>query len=179
MLPILTVGGAFARNNYWVELNGVESRAKLRGLSLINENQHADNWVKVLHNAPFCESDQLFKSIVDDEATSVFSGRIYVAKHAQKTNAYQSNKNIVLTETANSYSKPQLEIYADDVKCSHGSTSGQLNEDELFYLRARGIKEKEARKLLLYAFAANLVEQLNNDQFKDEVTKLIDQKFQN
>jgi Fe-S cluster assembly protein SufD len=175
----ITVGGAFARNNYWVELNGVESNAKLRGLSLLNEKQHADSWVKILHNSPYCESDQLFKSIVDDEATSVFSGRIYVAKHAQKTNAYQSNKNIVLTDTANSYSKPQLEIYADDVKCSHGSTSGQLNEDELFYLRARGIKEQEARKLLLYAFASNLVEQLDDEHFKNEVKGLIDTKFDN
>lgn len=175
----ITLGGAFARNNYWVELNGVESNAKLRGLSLLNENQHGDNWIKINHNAPFCESDQVFKSIVDNEATSVFSGRIYVAKHAQKTNAYQSNKNIVLTETANSYSKPQLEIYADDVKCSHGSTSGQLNEDELFYLRARGIKEQSARKLLLYAFAGNLVEQLDDELFKEEVRQLIDKKFEN
>jgi Fe-S cluster assembly protein SufD len=175
----ITIGGAFARNNYWIEQNGVESHAKLKGLSLLDNKQHADNWVKILHNAPHCESNQLFKSIVDDEATSVFSGRIFVAKHAQKTNAYQSNKNIVLTETANSYSKPQLEIYADDVKCSHGSTSGQLNEDELFYLRARGIKEQEARKLLLYAFAGNLVEQLDNEHFRDEVKKLIDQKFEN
>lgn len=174
----VTVGGAFARNNYWVELNGVESNAKLRGLSLLNAQQHSDNWIKMLHNAPFCESDQIFKSIVDDEATSVFSGRIYVAKHAQKTNAYQSNKNIVLTDTANSYSKPQLEIYADDVKCSHGSTSGQLNEDQLFYLRARGIKEQEARKLLLYAFAANLIDKLDDADFKEEVKKLIDQKFE-
>ncbi len=174
----VTIGGAFARNNYWVEMNGVESHAKLRGLSLLNDHQHADNWIRISHNAPFCESDQIFKAIVDDEATSVFSGRIYVAKHAQKTNAYQSNKNIVLTETANSYSRPQLEIYADDVKCSHGSTSGQLNEDELFYLRARGIKETMARKLLLYAFAGNLVEQLDDEHFKEEVKKLIDQKFE-
>lgn len=173
----ITIGGAMARNNYWVELNGVESHVKLRGLSLLNEEQHADNWVKVLHHAPHCESDQLFKSIVDDHSTSVFSGRIFVAKHAQKTNAYQSNKNIVLNDYANAYSKPQLEIYADDVKCSHGSTSGQLNEDELFYLRARGIKETEARKLLLYAFASNLVEQLDDEHFKDEIKKLIDQKF--
>lgn len=175
----ITIGGAFARNNYWIELNGVESFAKLRGLSLLNEQQLSDSWVKVLHNAPHCESDQLFKSILDDEATSVFSGRIYVARTAQKTNAYQSNKNIVLTDTANSYSKPQLEIYADDVKCSHGSTSGQLNEDELFYLRARGIKEQEARKLLLYAFAGNLVEQLDDEHFREEVKDLIDRKFEN
>ena len=175
----VTIGGAFARNNYWVEMNGVQSNAKLKGLSLLNDQQHADSWIKISHNAPFCESDQLFKSIVDDEATSVFSGRIYVAKHAQKTNAYQSNKNIVLKETANSYSKPQLEIYADDVKCSHGSTSGQLNEDELFYLRARGIREQEARKLLLYAFAKNLVEQVDDEHFRDEIKKLIDQKFDN
>jgi Fe-S cluster assembly protein SufD len=173
----VTIGGAFARNNYWVEQNGVESYAKLRGLALLNEKQHADSWIKVHHNAPYCESDQLFKSIVDDEATSVFSGRIYVAKHAQKTNAYQSNKNIVLTDTANSYSKPQLEIYADDVKCSHGSTSGQLNEDELFYLRARGIRESEARKLLLYAFAGNLIEQIDDESFREEIKLLVDQKF--
>lgn len=173
----VTIGGAFARNNYWIEQNGVESYAKLRGLALLNEQQHADSWVKVHHNAPFCESDQLFKSIVDDEATSVFSGRIYVAKHAQKTNAYQSNKNIVLKDTANSYSKPQLEIYADDVKCSHGSTSGQLNDDELFYLRARGIRETEARKLLLYAFAGNLIEQIDDEFFREEIKLLVDQKF--
>jgi Fe-S cluster assembly protein SufD len=173
----ITIGGAFARNNFWVELNGVESHAQLRGLCLLDADQHADNWVKILHNAPYCESNQLFKSIVDGEATAVFSGRIYVAKHAQKTNAYQTNKNIVLKETANSYSKPQLEIYADDVKCSHGSTSGQLNEDELFYLRARGIKEQEARKLLLYAFAANLVEQIGNELLREEIKTLVDKKF--
>lgn len=174
----VTIGGALARNNFWVELNGVEANAKLNGLSWLNENQQADNWVKILHNAPHCESDQLFKSVADDNATAVFSGRIYVAPNAQKTNAFQSNKNIVLQETANAYSKPQLEIYADDVKCSHGSTSGQLNEEELFYLRSRGIKESEAKKLLLYGFAANLIDRLDEENFKDEIKTLIDQKFQ-
>lgn len=177
-LTNLCIGGAFTRNNFFVELNGVQSNAKITGLNILDDTQHVDNWVKMHHHAPHCESDQLFKSIVDDTATSVFSGRIYVAKHAQKTNAYQSNKNIVLTDNANVYSKPQLEIYADDVKCSHGSTSGQINDDELFYLRARGIKESEARKLLLYAFAENILERIDDEFFRTEAQKVIDLKFE-
>src|SRR5690606_15028952 len=150
------VGSAFTRNNYTVNLDGEFANAKLAGLFIGNEQQHADSWVMINHNQPNCESDQVFKSIVDDSATSVFAGKIYVDQIAQKTNAYQSNKNIVLTDDANAYSKPQLEIYADDVKCSHGSTTGHIDDDALFYLRARGITEASARKLLLFSFAENV-----------------------
>lgn len=173
----IAIGGSFTRNNFQVELDGEQAYAKLTGLTIINEKQHSDNWVNILHNVPNCESDQLFKSLVDDESVSAFSGKIYVARDAQKTNAYQSNKNVVLSETANAYSKPQLEIYADDVKCSHGSTTGQIDEDALFYLQARGIRESVARKLLLYAFAENIVERLDDEKFREEVHDLIHQKF--
>jgi Fe-S cluster assembly protein SufD len=176
-LTNIAIGGSFTRNSFWVDLDGTHSNAKLTGLTILNEKQHSDAWVNIRHNQPECESDQLFKSIVNDESTSAFSGKIYVARDAQKTNAYQSNKNIVLTETANAYSRPQLEIYADDVKCSHGSTTGQIDDDALFYLRARGMKESTARKLLLYAFAENIVERLDEANFQEEVHDMIHQKF--
>lgn len=173
------VGSAFTRNNYTVNLDGEFANAKLAGLFIGNEQQHADSWVMINHNQPNCESDQVFKSIVDDSATSVFAGKIYVDQIAQKTNAYQSNKNIVLTDDANAYSKPQLEIYADDVKCSHGSTTGHIDDDALFYLRARGITEASARKLLLFSFAENVVERIHDEEFHTEIQGIIYQKFGN
>ncbi len=174
----ITIGSAFTRNNYTVNLDGEFANAKLAGLYVGNEKQHTDSWVLINHNQPNCESDQVFKSIVKDAATSVFAGKIYVDQIAQKTNAYQSNKNIVLSDEANAYSKPQLEIYADDVKCSHGSTTGHIDDDALFYLRARGISENSARKLLLFSFAENVVERIHNEEFHTEVQQLIYQKFE-
>lgn len=175
----VSVGSAFVRNNYTVHLNGEFANAKLAGLFIGNENQHADSWVLINHNQPNCESDQVFKSIVNDSSTSVFAGKIFVDQIAQKTNAYQTNKNIVLTDEANAYSKPQLEIYADDVKCSHGSTTGHIDDDALFYLRARGISESSARKLLLFSFAESVVERIHNEEFHAEIQNIIYQKFGN
>lgn len=173
----IAIGGSFTRNNFTLALDAPGAEARLTGLTIINGTQHSDSWVDMRHNAPRCESDQLFKTIVNDSSMAAFSGKIYVARDAQQTNAYQSNKNIVLAAAANAYSKPQLEIYADDVKCSHGSTTGQIDEEALFYLRARGVKESSARKLLLYAFAENIVERLDDPQFREEVHELIYQKF--
>lgn len=173
----IAIGGSFTRNNFQIYLNEKHSHAKLTGLTIINENQHSDSFVNIMHMAEECESDQLFKSIVQDNSVSAFSGKIFVDRSAQKTNAYQSNKNIVLSESANAYSKPQLEIYADDVKCSHGSTTGQIDDEALFYLQARGIKESTARKLLLFAFAENIIERLDDEIFKEHVHNLIHHKF--
>lgn len=173
------IGSAFTRNNYTVFLNGEFGNAQLAGLFVGKQQQHADSYVLMNHNQPNCESTQIFKSIVDDASTSVFSGKIYVDQIAQKTNAYQSNKNVVLNDEANAYSKPQLEIYADDVKCSHGSTTGQIDEEALFYLRARGISEASARKLLLFSFAENVVERIHLEDFHTEIQQLVFDKFEN
>lgn len=173
------IGSEFTRNNYTVFLNGEYGNAQLAGLFVGRNQQHADSFVLMNHNQPNCESTQIFKSIVDDASTSVFSGKIYVDPIAQKTNAYQSNKNVVLNDEANAYSQPQLEIYADDVRCSHGSTTGHLDEDALFYLRSRGISESSARKLLLFSFAESVVERIHSEEFHTEIQQLVFNQFDN
>lgn len=129
------------------------------------------------HASPNCESNQLYKNILDDHSQGVFNGKIFVRKDAQKTNAFQSSKNVLLSNTAVMNAKPQLEIYADDVKCSHGATTGQLDEDALFYFRSRGIGERDARALLNYTFASDVIEKINNDALKSNLLKLLSQKL--
>ncbi len=170
-------GEGIIRNNFTINLNQEEAYAGLRGLNLLTVNQHADSWVQMNHFSPNCISDQLFKSIVNDQATAVFTGRIYVARGAQKTNAYQSCRSIVLSEEAKVFARPQLEIYADDVKCSHGATTGQLNEEAVFYMQARGISKSTAQRIMLYAFASDILSKINDDAFCELVEELIESKF--
>ena len=126
---------------------------------------------------PHCYSNELYKGIIDGNGTGVFNGKIMVREDAQKTNAYQSNNNILLSDDATIYSKPQLEIFADDVKCSHGATTGQLNPDEMFYLQSRGIGKENARTLLLYAYASDVIDSIAIEELKDMIIKKLEMKL--
>lgn len=174
---IITLHAGLSRNNYYVRLNQPYCDSNLYGLFLCDRKQHVANFIMMNHNSPFCTSNQLFKGILDDEATGAFNGKIYVKQDAQKTKAYQRNNNILLSTKARMNSKPHLEIYADDVKCSHGATAGQLDNEAMFYLRSRGICEFEARHLLMYAFANEIVSEISVDVLKDRIIKLIDQRL--
>ncbi len=145
----ITLGSEWTRNNLSIALNGENCQSHLNGLFITNGTDLIDNHTAVHHNKPNCQSNQLYKGILDGKSTGTFNGKIFVERDAQKTNAYQSSKNILLSDDATINTKPQLEIYADDVKCSHGSTTGQLNEEALFYLRSRGLSVDSARNLLL------------------------------
>lgn len=149
----------------------------IKGITIIGEKQHVDHSTLVNHNSPNCESHQDYKGIFGDQSTGVFNGRIIVDKLAQKTNAFQANNNILISDKATINTKPQLEIFADDVKCSHGCTVGQLDEDALFYMRTRGIPKKEAQALLTYAFANNVLETVKIPELKQRINKLIANKL--
>jgi len=151
---VLTFNGGMIRNEFHVDLNDEGAEADIEGLYLMDKKQHVDNQVYMNHNKPNCNSNELFKGILDDEAEGVFNGYVYVARDAQKTNAFQKNNNILMTKTAKINTMPFLEIYADDVQCSHGATVGQLDEEAMFYIMQRGISYKDARMLLMFAFAA-------------------------
>ena len=139
---------------------------------------HIDNHTVVDNVKPNCFSNQLYKGIMDGSSTGVFNGKIFVQPDAQKTNAYQSNKNILLSDMASINTKPQLEILADDVKCSHGCTIGHLDDEGLFYLQSRGITEKNAKSLLLHAFADDILDKINLPDIRDYVDKLISQRLE-
>ncbi len=166
-----------SRNNIEIDLNGEHAETWLGGMFICGENQKMDNNTVIRHNVPNCTSRELFKYILDGESEGAFSGRILVAKDAQHTEAYQTNRNICLTKEARMHAKPQLEIYADDVKCGHGATTGQLDENALFYMRARGIGEKEARMMLLSAFTADILEQITVDAVRDRLRIMIEKRL--
>ncbi len=159
---LLNFGGAVVRNEIAAHLAGEGGNCDLYGLFMPTGTQHMDNHLRVEHEAPHCDSREFFKGILDEKGTGVFTGRIYVHKPAQKTDAKQSNMNLLLSPDAQIDTKPQLEIFADDVKCTHGATIGQMDEDALFYLRARGVDARSARSLLVYAFASETVEQVSH-----------------
>ena len=165
----IALGGALVRNEVNVALAGEGASLTLDGLFVLAEAQHVDNHTVIDHVSPHCESFELFKGILDDKSRGIFDGLIIVRPDAQKTNSRQVNRNLLLSETAIIDSKPTLEIHNDDVKCSHGSTIGQLDEEALFYLRARGIGEPEARTLLIYAFASEVVDRMKIDVVKEQV----------
>ena len=172
-----TLDGALIRNEVKVSLAGPEAHAELNGVYLLNGTTHCDNHTYIGHDVPDCTSDELYKGIVAGKGTSVFNGKVYVKQDAQRTRAYQSNANILLGDDAKVYTKPELEIYADDVKCSHGCTIGRLDEKGLFYLRSRGVSEAEARKLMAHAFITEVVERVQNEEWKAVLTGLIDNKL--
>jgi Fe-S cluster assembly protein SufD len=154
----LSLGGALVRNNINVVLDGPGADCVLNGLYVTKGRQHVDNHTSIDHARPNCTSRELYKGILDDASSGVFNGRIIVQKDAQKTNAKQTNKNLLLSKHASINTTPQLEIRADDVKCTHGATIGQLNDEELFYLRSRALDRETARTLLTYAFASELLQ---------------------
>lgn len=173
----ITLHGGLIRNNLMVTLNGTDAANDSSGIMLADKMQQVDNFVHIQHQSPGCESRQLFRGILDDLATGVFTGKILVAKDAQKTQAYQENNNILLSADAKARTKPQLEIYADDVKCSHGATVGQLDKDAFFYIRARGIPEKEARLMLLHAFAHKVLEKISIEPLRERYDELINKRL--
>ncbi|MDU8884867.1 Fe-S cluster assembly protein SufD [Yeosuana sp. MJ-SS3] len=166
-------GGKLTRNNLNFFQHGERTDSTLKGVTIIGEGQHVDHNTLVHHTKPNCESHQDYKGIFGDNAIGVFNGKIIVEKEAQKTNAFQANNNILVSDKATINTKPQLEIFADDVKCSHGCTIGQIDENALFYLRTRGIPEKEAKALLMYAFSNNVLNSVKIPELKQRITKLI------
>ena len=170
-------GGQLIRNNLNFYQKGEYIDSTMKGITIIGDRQHVDHYTLVDHAQPNCESHQDYKGIYADKSVGVFNGKIYVNQIAQKTNAFQKNNNILLDNTATINTKPQLEIFADDVKCSHGCTIGQLDEDALFYLRSRGIPKREAKGLLTYAFANNVLESVKIPALKLRINKLIADKL--
>lgn len=169
----ITLHGGLVRNATWHFLGDVNAETHSYGLFLADKDQHVANFVKVDHAAPNCNSTQLFKGVLDDRATGAFNGRIMVRQVAQGTNAYQSNNNILLSDEARMDTKPQLEIFADDVKCSHGATVGQLDENALFYLRSRGIDEREARLMLMFGFAHEVIQNISIEALRERIDSLV------
>ncbi len=173
----ITLNGGMIRNEAHVKLMGSQSNADVLGLYLVDKAQHVDNQVKIDHAVSDCTSNQHFKGIVDDNAHSVFNGHILVRKDAQRTQAYQNSKNIAITDKAMIDAKPFLEIYADDVTCSHGATVGQLDDEAMFYLKTRGLNEDDARLLLMYAFAADIVNHIRIEPLKDRIDDLVKKRL--
>ncbi|MCP4459190.1 MAG: Fe-S cluster assembly protein SufD [Cytophagales bacterium] len=165
-----SLSGSLIRNNTDISLDGQHCEANMYGLYFLDGHSHVDNHTVVDHRFPNCDSNELYKGIVDEHAAAVFNGKIFVRQAAQKTNAFQSNNNVSLSDTATIHTKPQLEIWADDVKCSHGCTIGQLDSEALFYLESRGIKPDMAKAMLLGAFAQESLDHVNLDIIKDEVS---------
>jgi len=170
-------GGKLTRNNLQFFQKGEHIDSTMKGVTIIEDKQHVDHNTLVHHIEPNCESHQDYKGIYDDKSVGVFNGKVLVEKEAQKTNAFQSNNNILVSDKATINSKPQLEIFADDVACSHGCTIGQLDEDAMFYLKSRGIPAKEARALLMYAFANNVLSSVKIPELQKRVNKLIANKL--
>lgn len=170
-------GGKLTRNNLNFYQHGERIDSTLKGITIIGDQQHVDHSTLVRHIEPNCESHQDYKGIFGDNSVGVFNGKVVVEKEAQKTNAFQANNNILLDDKATINTKPQLEIFADDVKCSHGCTIGQLDENAMFYLRSRGIPQKEAKALLMYAFANNVLESVKIPELKQRINKIIATKL--
>ena len=170
-------GGKLTRNNLNYYQNGERIDSTMKGITIIGDKQHVDHNTLVHHIKPNCESHQDYKGIFDDRATGVFNGKVVVEKEAQKTNAFQANNNVLISDKASINTKPQLEIFADDVKCSHGCTIGQLDESAMFYLRSRGIPEKEAKALLMFAFSNNVLDSVKIPVLKNRITRIIANKL--
>jgi Fe-S cluster assembly protein SufD len=173
----ITLHGGLVRNSTYHYLGGEGAESQSLGLFLADKFQHIDNFVNIDHASPKCTSNQLFKGVLDDMATGVFNGRILVRQNAQKTLAYQKSNNILLTDDAKMDTKPQLEIFADDVKCSHGAAVGQINEEALFYLQSRGISKKEARLMLMFGFAHEVIQNIKIVPLRERMDNLVMQRL--
>jgi len=176
-MTFVTLHGGRIANSVDVRLNGRHAECELNGLYLVDGSQVVENSVRLEHIAPECDSRQLFKGILNDAGSAKFDGLIKVVPGAQKTQAYQANHHLLLSNGAKAVAEPQLEIYADDVKCSHGATNGRLDEDELFYLRSRGIDLEQARLLQQMAFADEVISRIANETLKERMTGLIGQRL--
>ena len=174
---VISFNAGDLRNSITVDIDGEGCDTQVYGLYLVDKQQHVENYLKINHNVAHCSSDTRFKGIMDDEASAVFNGHVYVAPGAQKTDAQQNNANIILTSTAKIDTKPFLEIYADDVKCSHGTSTGQLDQEAMFYMRQRGISQANARMLLMYAFAAEISNHIKIDSLRDTIEDMIKRRL--
>lgn len=174
----IALNGAMVRNNLNIRLDGEGCESHMNGLYVLKGKTHVDNHTVVDHVKPNSYSNELYKGIMDDKSRGVFNGKIFVRQDAQKTNAFQSNKNVLLSDNATINTKPQLEIWADDVKCSHGCTTGQLDQDALFYLQARGIQKDKARAILLRAFASDVLENIDNEAIKNYLEAIITERLE-
>ncbi len=172
-----SLGGKFTRNNLNFNLAGEHCECHMDGITIIEDDQLVDHHTRIDHKVPNCQSNELYKGIYDDKAKGIFNGMVMVHPDAQKTNAFQQNNNILLTDTASIDTKPQLEIYADDVKCSHGCTVGQLDDDALFYMRSRGIAEKEAKAMLMYAFSHDALKNVRIASLRSKLNLVIAKKL--
>jgi Fe-S cluster assembly protein SufD len=173
----ITLDGGLVRNDLVIAVAGSNCNTNLNGAYILRDSQHVDNHTTVDHLVAHCESNELYKGVIDGKATAVFNGKVFVRPNAQKINAFQSNGNVLMSDDATVNSKPELEIYADDVKCSHGSTTGQLDEEAVFYLRARGIGEKAARQLMVGAFIGDVLEKIENEAVLDHIHQEIAKRF--
>ncbi len=173
-----SLGGGFVRNDVSALLAGESGEATMNGFYLLEDGQHVDNYTLLEHAEPNCTSHELYKGILNGASRTLFRGKIHVHQKAQKTDAYQTNQNLLLSDAARVNTKPQLEIYADDVKCSHGATIGQLDENALFYLRSRGIERKTAHHMLLQAFADDIIDRVKIDPVRQQLGRWIGQKFE-
>ena len=173
----ITLANGITRNDYHISVDGEHAETSLLGMAIMGGNQNVDNHTFIGHNVGHCHSNELFKYVLDDHAIGAFSGKILVAGNAPKVEAYQSNRNVCASTTAKMFTKPQLEIYTDDVKCSHGATVGQLDQDALFYMRTRGIPEHEARTLLMQAFMGDVIDGVRIEALKDRLHHLVEKRF--
>ena len=171
----LNLGGKLTRHDIHAVLNGPNIECSLNGISLLQGKQHGDTTILMEHAAPHCRSNQFYRTILADESRGVFQGKVHVHKVAQKTDGYQLSNTLLLSPKAEMDTKPELEIYADDVKCSHGATTGQLDEEPLFYLRSRGLTEKEARLLLIQAFVDEVADKIADDKVKNSIKEMVSQ----
>jgi len=172
-----TLNGGLVRNNINIDVNGENCVSHMNGVYLLKNKQHVDNHTVMNHKVAHCDYHELYKGVIDDKATDVFNGKVYVRPDAQKINAFQSNGNVLLSDDASVYSKPELEIYADDVKCSHGSTTGQLDEEAIFYLQARGLSKKSAHKLMVSAFIGEALDMTKNENARAFIDNLLLERF--
>ena len=173
----ITLNNGLTRNSAFVTLSGRGASLSLNGAAIADSSQHVDNLTFVDHREPDCTSSELFKYVLDGQSTGAFAGKVLVRPGSQRTVSQQTNRNICLTRQARMFTQPQLEIYADDVKCSHGSTVGQLDDNAMFYMRQRGISEKEARMLLMLAFVAEVIGMVELDALRDRLTRLVEKRF--
>ncbi len=173
----VTFSGEVIRNNATIEADGSFCESNLYGLCIGKDDMHVDNHTRMDHVQPDCNSNELYKHVLNDESTAVFNGKVFVSRGSQRIDAYQQNDTIVLTNDANIYTKPELEIYADDVVCSHGATTGQVNEEGVFYLRSRGLSERRARILMLQAFTDEVLSEFKIDALRDYITDKIRRRF--
>ena len=174
---VITLHNGVTRNKLNLDLTGEGSECSCNGCVIADKNQHVDNNTLITHHVPHCTSKELYKYVLDDEATGAFAGRVLVKKDAQKTTSQMTNQNLCSTKKARMYTQPMLEIYADDVKCSHGSTVGQLNDAALFYMQQRGISRKEAHLLLQFAFINEVIDQMELEPLRDRLHYLVEKRF--